>query len=576
MSTPKEIMQSACYKYAEDVLADKIMAPKTIKQQAGHFLDDLKRAERGGWRYTFDIDRVRLPVAFCEQFLVPTAGNYDKFTFMPWQEFVDCQAFGWIDREKDVRRYREVLEFVPRGNGKTARMSGKMGYMTTKGGERGAENYFCANSGKQARRGYMDFYGQMMMSPVLKKRLKLRRSETIYEPDFTRVSYLANDPMSLDGMRPYFVNKDEMEAEISFEQINQILRPMKKRRQPLLWYTMTAGTVLDGPAVYHYNYGKRILDRDPEISELAVDTYLPIIYEIDPELPYDDPQYWGMANPSLGVLIKLEDMILDWERSRRSPVELADFITKQLNRFAAPPEAVYVDLDTIRRNDRGGAETGFLKLPGWGGFDLSKSEDFTSAAIDFDLPDGRLGILQHSWVPQDKIDRGNGKEKKDWQEWQEWVRRGYLTIVPGHYVKYNYMYDWFCEMRKRFDLRGIGYDPYNADEFVLTLKANGFRMEEIRQGPLTFNSPMKSFKEQMLDGNVWWGHDEMFLWYLRNVRLRADFFDIEKENWYPTKKNRFKKIDGFMAHMNGYILRQRDQQMPSSMWDDSHVIGGFL
>ena len=565
-------MQSTAYKYAEDVLSGKIMAPKTIIKQAGHFLSELERAERG-WRYRFDLDIGRRPVAFCEQFLVPTSGEYDRFRFMPWQEFVDCQAFGWIDREKGVRRYREVLEMVPRGSGKTARASGKMGYMATKGGVRGAECYFAANSGKQARRGYMDFFGQMSMSPVLKNRIKLRRGESVYEPDFIRIGYLTNDPMSLDGLRPYFVIKDEMEAERSFDQINQILRPMKKYRQPLMWYTMTAGTVLDGPAVYHYDYAKRILDRDPEVSERAIDTYLPIIYEIDPDLPYDDPTYWPMANPSIGTLIDMEDLLLDWERAKRSPRELADFVTKQLNRFATPPEAVYVDLDTIRRNDQADLQMSLVRPDAYAGFDLSKSEDFTSGAIVFDLPGGYLGIEQHSWVPEDKIKRGNGREEKDWDEW---VRRGWLTIVPGHYVKYEHVLDWFKERRRAYNILGIGYDPYNAPELVRALRAEGFATQEIIQGPRTLNAPMKSLKELLLDGMVLWGHDEMFAWYLRNVRLRAGFFDLEKENWVPSKQDRYKKIDGFMAALDAYTLRVQQMELPSTFWDDSHVIGGRL
>lgn len=565
-------MRSACYRYAEDVLGDRIAAPRTIKKQAQHFLDDLRHAE-AGWRYAFDLDRGRLPVAFCEQFLLPTAGHYDKFTFMPWQEFIDCQAFGWIDRQTGYRRYREVLEMVPRGNGKTARASGHMGYMTTKGGERGAENYFCANNGKQARRGYMDFYGQMMMSPVLKKRLRLRRDGTTYEPDWCRTTYLSNDPSSLDGLRPYFVIKDEMEAETSFDQINQMLRPMKKRRQPMMWYTMTAGTVLDGPAVYHYNYAQKILDRSDEVDERAYDLYLPIIYEIDPDLPYDDPDNWAMANPALGELILMEDLLDDWSRCQRSPRELADFVTKQLNRFATPPEAVYVDLDTIRRNDTIEEPCSLLQLPACGGFDLSKSEDFTAAAVVCELPGGQTVVRQHSWVPEDKIARGNGNEDKDWAEW---VRRGWLTIVPGHYVKYDYMLDWFLEQRRRYDITCIGYDPYNAPQLVRALQEKGFATREIIQGPRTLNAPMKWLKEQLLDGNVSWGHDEMFAWYLRNVRMRADFFDVEKENWMPTKKNRYKKIDGFMAALNAVAARMTGNEMPSSYWDDSHVISASI
>lgn len=572
MSTPKEIMKSAAFRYAEDALGGKIMAPVTIKKQAQHFLDDLRRAERG-WKYAFDLDKARLPIAFCEQFLMPTAGAYESFKFLPWQEFVDCQAFGWVDRETGYRRYREVLEMVPRGNGKTARNSGKMGHMSTKGTDRGAENYFCGNNGKQAKRFYMDFYRQMRHSPVLKKRMRLTRAYTEYEPENVIVEFLGNDPDALDGLRPYFVIKDELEGERTFDQINQLLRPMKKRRQPMMWYTGTAGTILDGPMVYHYNYAKKILDRDPEIDERSIDRYLPIIYEIDPDLPHDDPQYWAMCNPSLGALLDMEDLLDDWARSQRSPSELADFVTKQLNRFATPPEAVYVDLETIRRNDRADLQTGLLAPEAYAGFDLSKSEDFTAAAVVFDIPGGYLGIEQHSWVPEDKIRRGNGREEKDWAEW---VRRGYMTIMPGRYVKYEYVLDWLKEKRRSYDIRGIGYDPYNAPELVRALRAEGFTLQEVIQGPRTLNAPMKSLKELLLDGMLLWGHDEMFEWYLRNVRMRADFFDIEKENWMPTKKNRYLKIDGFMAALDAYTLRIQQTEMPSSFWDDSHVIGGRL
>ena len=568
MSAPKEIMQSRAYHYAVDVLEGRALAPKTIKQQAGHFLDELKRAESGRWRYVFDLRAAQMPVEFCERFLLPTAGDYDAFTYMPWQCFVDGQAFGWIDKDTGARRFREVFEFVPRGNGKTARSSGKMGYMSTKAGERGAENYFAANNGKQSRRQYMDFYGQMTMSPVLKKRLRLRRSESMYEPDFTRISYIANDPASLDGLRPYFVIKDEMQGETSFDQINQLLRPMKKRRQPLMWYTLTAGTVLDGPAVYHYHYAKKILDRDPEISEMAVDTYLPIIYEIDPDLPYDDPRWWGMANPSLGVLFTLEDLMLDFERAKRSREEMADFVTKQLNRFSQPPEAVFVDHETIQRNDREEILLPLFRPTAFGGFDLAKSEDFCAGVLVWQ--EGQhLCALHHSWVPEEKIRRGNGDENKDWAGW---VKAGWMTIVPGRYVGYEYIANWFLEQRHRFDIQAIGFDPYNAVDLQKKLSAEGFRMQVVRQGPLTFNAPMKRLKERMLDGDLHWGHDEMLAWYIRNVRLRADFFDLEKENWYPAKPGRYKKIDGFMALMNAYITLQERTRVESSAWDDSHVL----
>lgn len=138
------------------------------------------------------------------------------------------------------------------------------------------------------------------------------------------------------------------------------------------------------------------------------------------------------------------------------------------------------------------------------------------------------------------------------------------------------MLDWFVEMRGRYDIACIGYDPYNAPQLVSALREKNFTVREIIQGPRTLNAPMKWLKEQLLDGSVHWGHDEMFAWYLRNVRMRADFFDVEKENWMPTKKNRYKKIDGFMAALNAVTARMTANEMPASYWDNSHVISAMI
>ena len=58
--------------------------------------------------------------------------------------------------------------------------------------------------------------------------------------------------------------------------------------------------------------------------------------------------------------------------------------------------------------------------------------------------------------------------------------------------------------------------------------------------------------------------------------MRADFFHVEKENWMPTKKNRYKKIDGFMAALNAVTARMGSEEVPASYWDGSHVIAADL
>ena len=41
------------------------------------------------------------------------------------------------------------------------------------------------------------------------------------------------------------------------------------------------------------------------------------------------------------------------------------------------------------------------------GYDLSATEDFTSALFRVPLDDGNVFVLSHSWVPQAKVDRDN-------------------------------------------------------------------------------------------------------------------------------------------------------------------------
>ena len=46
---------------------------------------------------------------------------------------------------------------------------------------------------------------------------------------------------------------------------------------------------------------------------------------------------------------------------------------------------------------------------------------------------------------------------------------------------------------------------------------------------------------------------------MHNVRLRQDYKDREKENWMPTKRNRYRKIDGFMAAIDAWtVAMQKD------------------
>lgn len=142
-------------------------------------------------------------------------------------------------------------------------------------------------------------------------------------------------------------------------------------------------------------------------------------------------------------------------------------------------------------------------------------------------------------------------EKLDWHHLQ---MIGCLTIVPGEYIRQEDVFDWFVEQQQKYRIECIGFDPANAIKLQQLLEGKGFATQIVRQGPITLNDPMKDIKERLLDGNVISNNDPMLRWYTDNVRISGDQRHQSKANWMPQKRNRFRKIDGFMAWLDAHCI----------------------
>ncbi|MEG1891359.1 MAG: terminase TerL endonuclease subunit [Clostridia bacterium] len=510
------------------------------------YFDDLEKSCTPEYPWRFDEAKAARPIDFMERFLSPTKSNYERMQLLGWQCFVEANLYGWVDKKTELRRFREGLIIVGRGNGKSTMVSGNATYGSSKDGERGADIYLLANSKEQAGIVYEECQTQIRASRKLSPHFRVLRDGIHYDATNGRIRHRASDSRKLDGLNPHMGIFDEIHEYHDFKLINVIKRAMKKRRQPLAIYITTMGSVLDGPLMHYYNLFTDAMRGQlrPEIA----DRLFAFICELDVDDDIDDTSKWIKANPSLGVLISMEDMQNDWARCKLVPQERSDFVNKQLNIFTNAAEAVFADYDVIQRNN---ASIDVDMLSGrdcYGGFDLSTTEDFTAAALEFELDDGRVFILSHTWIPQKKVEIDNEK-----LPYYEYAMQGFLDIVPGEYIKQELVYDWFVEQSKKYNILTIGYDPANAPWIVRMLQAQGFACNVVRQGPLTCNGPMKDIRDKMLDGKLVYNNNPLFFWYLSNVRLRRDFYDREKENWYPSKRDRYRKIDGFMAFLDAHV-----------------------
>ena len=549
------IQTSVAFQFAKDVLDDKVVSGKRRKQACTRFIDELERSVTDpNYPWEFDIEKAYRPIDFMERFLRPTKGAYARMKLLPWQHFIEANMYGWVSKKTGYRRFRESLIIVGQGNGKSTLIAGNGAYGLTKDNERGAEIYCLSNSREQARIVYGECAAQVSGSRILAKHIKVTRDGMYYGN--SKFEPLASDSKNLDGRNVHIGVFDEIHEFRDYKLINVIKGKLKKRKQPMIIYITTLGTVIDGPLMDFYVLGGQILDDTGAIAQRAADRLFVYIDEIDEDDDPANPECWAKANPSLGTLLDIEDLKDEWERVRTIPAERSNFINKQLNVFTAVDELSFLDVKTIKRNNR---LIDIETLKGalcYGGFDLAETEDFTSACLDFPLPDNEFFVLEHTWVPEKKVQINH--EKLDWQSL---VEDGLLTIVPGEYVDYTYVFEWFIEMQKIYRIDSVGYDPAKAFMLVQKMKEKGFVMNEVRQGELTLTAPLDNLKERFLDGKIIHNNNRMYNWYLGNVKLTKRSANA---TYLPTKQSKYRKIDGFMAHLDAHTeyLRKHPLYIP--------------
>ncbi len=555
-TTSKTAILDRLYGYPDDVIAGRIITSHKVRLACERFKRELDRSKHDpDYPWAFDETLAARPSEFMERYLRPTKGNYDSMTLMPWQCFCEGNMFGWVDKETRLRRFREALILGGRGIGKTTLIAGNATYGASKDGERGADVFLLANAKDQAKIGFEECFKQIKASPALRSRFRLTREGIFYDPTNSTIKARASDSSTLDGLNPYLAIFDEIHEYKVWKLIDVVRRGMIKRTQPLTIYITTMGTVLDGVLTQLYALFSDALEEGILPASVA-DRLFAYICEMDPGDDLDDSSLWIKANPSMDVLQNRDELEREWERAKLVPQNKADFITKQLCVTVDSSEAAYLPVEILDRNRDTIDMEQLLGRMCYGGYDLSSREDFTAAVLLFPLDDGRWFVLHHSWTTRRKAELDN--EKIDYNHF---AMLGLLTICDGDYVPQDEVFKWFKAMAGAngiYEVLAIGYDPANAVWCNRALEAEGFATEVVRQGPLTLNDPMKSFREAMMDGRIVTNNDPLLRWYMHNVRLRNNYLDKEKENWMPTKTNRYRKIDGFAALIDAWCVAQHN------------------
>lgn len=538
--------------YWRKIESGEIVTSRRVKAVYGRLMAEMDSTAADS-PYYFDEETGERPIIFIERFCKQSQGTLGApLRLELFQKAFIQTLFGWLLKETGYRRFRETLFLVGRKNGKSTLLAALALYMLVADYEGAAEIYSVATKKDQARKTLTEAVNMVKQSPELRAIIKKRRNDIYFPATASTFEALASDSNTLDGLNSHAVIIDELHA-IRDRNLYEVMKQStSSRRQPLVIMITTSGTVRE--SVFDNLYGLACDIADGKVTE---DTFLPVLYELDARAEWTDPQAWIKANPGLGTIKQYATLAAFVERAKKNPEDLPGVLCKDFN-VPETSASVWLSFEDIK-NDATFTMQDVYNTYAIGGCDLSATTDLTCATllIRRSREDDTVYVLQHYFIPQKRIDQLDEHNSQE-APYKIWAERELLTICDGARVDYSEVTAWFCQMRDEFkiDAFAVGYDRALAGYWVDEMKANGFDMRAVAQGPYTWSQPMREMGAAFADKKVNYNRNPVLVWCLSNTAVKKSGVN----NIQPVKVSDRRRIDGAVSLLNAWVIYVRDNE----------------
>lgn len=317
---------------------------------------------------------------------------------------------------------------------------------------------------------------------------------------------------------------------------------MSARSQPLLLMISTAGTVRQCIYDDMYDYASKVVE-----GQIKDERFLPVLYELDSREEWTDFKAWEKANPSLGKIKKLDDLVEKVERAKNNPKDLPGILVKDFN-VRDTVAGMWLNFDDIN-NEETFTMDDIRGSYAIGSADLSSTTDLSCATlIMMKAGSEKKYVLQQYFLPEEHLEKRIKEDKIPYDKWKE---RGLLRLSEGNKVNYSDVTNWFIEMFQEFDIRPLWvyYDPWNSTYWVQEMKDKGFEMVECRQGFRVLSQPMKELGADLKAHLINFNNNPILKWCLTNTAIKTD----ENGNIRPIKgQSQRQRIDGTVSLLISY------------------------
>ncbi len=472
----------------------------------------------------------------------------------PWQvAYLIAPVFGWVHRNDYgdlVRVITTLYVDVPRKNGKSTIAGGLGLYLTCSDNEAGAEVLAAATTREQAGFVFSPVQKIASSSPALRGKVKAGATRITHPRTGSYFQVVSSAGDAQHGGNIHGAVVDELHLHRNGAIVEAIETGTGSRDQPLIVFITTADE--GKPNTVYAQKRKLVEDLAARITKDPT-TYGVVFAADDGDDPHAELT-WAKANPGYPISPTKRYLEKASANAKNSPLELASFLRLHLG-IRTKQRARYITLRDWDRNAGRRIEPYDESLRGreaFGGFDLASASDLTSLCwllpqtveLDGAAAEGFRAIW-HNWIPEAALEALDARTNK---AASQWVQDGFLTLTPGDVTDYDWIEQQILKDSEFYDVRSIGFDPYNSTHLVNNLMDEGMPMVRVRQGFLTLSPPLKEIHRLVRRGRklaplIEHGSNPVARWAIDNLAVAKDAADNVK----PDKEHANDKIDPVSA-----------------------------
>jgi Phage terminase-like protein, large subunit len=380
-------------------------------------------------------------------------------------------------------------------------------------------------------------------------RVKLASTKKGIE-NFLTGSLLEIRPMAinkLQGLRPKVSTIDEwLSGDLREDVVGAVEQGASKLEDYLIVAISSEGTVRNGSGDTIKMELADILKGEYQAPHVSI-----WHYKLDEIEEVNNPALWVKANPNLGATVSYETYHLDVERAEKAPASRNDILAK---RFGIPMEGYtyfFTYEETIIHNPQW-----FNGMPCALGADLSQGDDFCAFTFLFPLGRERFGVKTRSYITETTMMKLPAAMR---QKYEEFIKEGSLHVMPGTVLDMMEVFDDLDAfiIQENYEPRALGYDPYNAKEFVERwIQENGpYAVEKVIQGAKTESVPLGELKN-LSESRLLKFDQALMSWSMGNAITLED----TNGNRKLLKKRQEEKIDNVAALMDAWIAYKLNKE----------------